>query len=73
MHAHFPGPGNPMQQLLSMSERLTRSQTESRIALVFQGITAVSLGAITIMNLRDMIRDARQRESERGTSGHRHR
>jgi hypothetical protein len=71
MHAHFPGPGNPTQQLLSMSERLARSQSESRLTLIFQGITSVSLGAITVMNLREVIRDARQRTSDHGTSGSR--
>jgi len=68
MHAHFPGSGNPTQQLLSISERLARSQSESRLTLIFQGITSVSLGAITVMNLREVIRDA---TSERGTSGSR--
>lgn len=65
------GPGNPMQQFLNQVERLGRSQSEGRLGLVFQGVTSVSLGAITIMNLVDLIRAARQRE--RGQSGRRHR
>jgi hypothetical protein len=70
MHAHNYGPGNPMQQFLTQVERLARSQTEGRLGLVFQGITSVSLGAITVMNLVDLIRAARQRGREQ--TGHRH-
>jgi hypothetical protein len=71
MHAHNHGPSNPLQQFLKQAERLTGSPTDGRIGLVFQGITAVSLGAMTVMDVVDRIRRARQSGS--APAGHRHR
>jgi hypothetical protein len=68
MHAHNFGPGNPIQRLLKQAEQLAGAQTEGRIGLVFQGITAVSLGAMTLMDVADRIRRARQRNREQ--TGH---
>ena len=65
MHAHNHGPSNPIQQLLKKAERLVDSHAEGRIGMVFQGITAVSLGAMTVMDVVDRIRRARQRDHER--------
>jgi hypothetical protein len=65
MHAHNHGPSNHLQQFLKQAERLAGSSTDGRIGLVFQGITAVSLGAMTVMDVVDRIRHARQRNRER--------
>ena len=70
MHAHNNGPTNPLQQFLKQVERLAGSPTDCRIGLVFQGITAVSLGAMTVMDVVDRIRRARQ---SGGPPGPRHR
>ena len=71
MHAHHFGPSNPIQQLLKRAEQLTGGRGEGRIGLVFQGITAVSLGAMTVMDVLDRIR--RDRQAGNGPPGHRHR
>ena len=65
MHAHHPGPANPMQQLATQAERLAGEQQGSRLGLVFQGITAISLGAVTAMTVFDLIRNARRLDRER--------
>lgn len=70
MHAHNHGPSNPLQQFLKQAKELGGEQTHGRIGLVFQGITAVSLGAMTVMDVVDRIRRARQ---SGGPPGHRHR
>jgi hypothetical protein len=70
MHAHNHGPSNSLQQFLKQAERLTDSHTDGRIGLVFQGITAVSLGAMTVLDVVDRIRRARQ---SGGPAGHPHR
>jgi hypothetical protein len=71
MHAHNFGHGNPIQRLLKEAEQLAGVKTEGRIGLVFQGVTAVSLGAMTVMEVVDRIRRARQAGSS--PSGSRHR
>ncbi len=71
MHAPNHGSSNPIQQFLSQAERLTHQSVDGRIGLVFQGVTAVSLGAMTVLDIVDRIRRARQSNS--GTSSQRHR
>jgi hypothetical protein len=68
---HVRHTANSMQEVATEAERLAGEKPRGKLGLVFQGITAVSLGAITAMNLLDMIRDSRA--FDRGSSGQRHR
>ncbi len=68
---HFQPSFNPIQRILTRADSEASLQTEGRLGLVFQGITAVSLGDITNMNMMDSIRNSHK--SERSTVGERHR
>jgi hypothetical protein len=71
MHPFPHGHGNPLQRLLIDAKRLAGPPNEGRLGLVFQGITAVSLGAMSVINVIDMIRKARH--SHHDPAGPRHR
>jgi len=65
MHPIPPQHGTPMQ-VASHAERLAREQPGSRMGMVFQGITAISLGVMTAKSLLDMLRDRREKDKHGG-------
>ena len=67
MHPFIPHRPNP-QQILSHSERLAREARGSTLELVFQGITAISLGVMTTKMLFDMIQESHQKRHHSATS-----
>ena len=54
-----PNLSNPAQ-LLTHAERLAREQPGGRLGLVFQGVTSVCLGVMTVKMVLDTVRDARR-------------
>ncbi len=61
MHPFIPHRPNP-QQILSHSERLAREARGSTLELVFQGITAVSLGVMTAKMVFDMVHESAEKK-----------
>ena len=60
MIPHNPNPMN----LLSHADRLAKEHAGGKLNLVFSGITAVSLGVMTIKMVVDMLRDGRDRDHD---------
>ena len=68
MHPFLPQKPNP-QQILSHSEQLAREARGSKLELVFQGITAISLGVITTKMVIDIVHETAGKKHHSAKSG----
>ncbi len=60
-------PNNPdPMRVASHADRLAREQAGSLLGLVFAGITAVSLGAMTVKTIYDIFREKKDHRSAGG-------
>lgn len=65
MHPPPQPPHTPLQQVATHAERLARETKDTRMGMVFQGITAVSMGVVTLKMIFDMVWDKRDPDGPR--------